>query len=166
MATLRKKVLSGKITGKEYVEMVYRHLEMRALGFLEEEPSSEEMAAPAAAASGPSRESRLKAIAKGMARNIIVKDRKHFLRTYKRCFLGHEAVLWISRSEAISLKDAVMLGQLMMSCGLIKHATGRKSFRNDNSFYQFTDAGLQKPSSTTKFLALAQAGYFPRSLCP
>ena len=59
MATLRKKVLSGKITGKEYVEMVYRHLEMRALGFLEEEPSSEEMAAPAAAASGPSRESRV-----------------------------------------------------------------------------------------------------------
>ena len=72
MATLRKKVLSGKITGKEYVEMVYRHLEMRALGFLEEEPSSEEMAAPAAAASGPSRESRLKAIATGMATAIAM----------------------------------------------------------------------------------------------
>lgn len=55
-------------------------------------------------------------------KNVSVKDRRYRFKTYKKCFVGSDAVQWmVSSGTAETREDAVTLGLLMQEAGLIEH---------------------------------------------
>lgn len=55
-------------------------------------------------------------------RNVTIKDRKYRLSTYRRCFVGSEAVQWLVTSgTAQNREDGVRLGQILQDAGVIEH---------------------------------------------
>jgi phosphodiesterase/alkaline phosphatase D-like protein len=51
-----------------------------------------------------------------MRLGITVKDRRYFLRTFRNCFVGDEACLWLKRNLDLRSKtEAVVIGKEMMA---------------------------------------------------
>lgn len=75
-------------------------------------------------------------------RSILdIRDREYGFpaRTYPRCFIGEEAVAamlvaGLARDEA----DAVALGNVLLTAGVIRHVLDEHPFRNAALFYRFT----------------------------
>eukprot|EP01132_Coremiostelium_polycephalum_P005664 gene5664-7050_t len=67
-------------------------------------------------------------------------DRSRFLKKFKDCFVGSEAVTWILKNctSLSNRDDALRLGQEMMNKGYITVAsTSKDFFKDDSSFYIF-----------------------------
>ena len=64
-----------------------------------------------------------------MKNDIEIKDRRYNFKTYKKCFLGNEAVDWLLQSTAANTRvEALFVGQLMVSrCARRGHADGGDS---------------------------------------
>jgi hypothetical protein len=60
-----------------------------------------------------------------------------FRLPYKQCFVGREAVDWISSRLSISRTEAVMLGQRLMDAKLLANLSDRQPFVDADLFYQF-----------------------------
>jgi Domain found in Dishevelled, Egl-10, and Pleckstrin (DEP) len=60
-----------------------------------------------------------------------------FRLPYKQCFVGREAVDWISSCLSISRAEAVMLGQRLIEAKLLYNLSGRQPFVDADLFYQF-----------------------------
>lgn len=72
--------------------------------------------------------------------NVIVKDRRYRLTTYRECFIGAEAVDWLMASRrANTREDAVRIGQALADNGLFEHVLRDHPFRDANLFYKFVD---------------------------
>jgi Domain found in Dishevelled, Egl-10, and Pleckstrin (DEP) len=60
---------------------------------------------------------------------ITITDRKYHLRTWKRCFIGKDAVSWMVadgvQGLVNSVDDAVRLGNIMLQAGVFRHVTVR-----------------------------------------
>ncbi|MDX2169801.1 MAG: mechanosensitive ion channel [Deltaproteobacteria bacterium] len=69
---------------------------------------------------------------------ISVADRRHRLTTYRRCFVGSEAVDWLSLTYEIGRAEAVRLGQSLLERGVVQHVLNEQPFRDGNFFYRFT----------------------------
>lgn len=88
-------------------------------------------------------------------KGIEIKDRKYHLRKYEECFLGNEAVDWMMKNLNLKTRDdAVNLGQLMVSRGVLHHVTDGHPFRDKPYFYRFykidkkaSSLNLRSPSS-------------------
>jgi len=67
------------------------------------------------------------ALAQRMSREVEVRDRQWRLKKYRACFVGREAVRWLTRTAnaAPSEDDAVALGNAMLQLGLIAHVVRR-----------------------------------------
>jgi len=65
----------------------------------------------------------LVALAQRMSREVEVRDRQWRLKKYRACFVGREAVRWLTRTADVapSEDDAVALGNAMLQLGLIAH---------------------------------------------
>ncbi len=78
-------------------------------------------------------------------RNVVVKDRKYRLTTYKQVFIGSEAVQWLVTSGTAQTRDdAVRIGQLLQDAGFIEHCLREHDFKDEYKFYRFilqTDRG-------------------------
>ena len=63
------------------------------------------------------------ALAERMSREVEVRDRQWRLKKYRACFVGREAVRWLTRTANVapSEDDAVALGNAMLQLGLIAH---------------------------------------------
>jgi potassium-dependent mechanosensitive channel len=72
-------------------------------------------------------------------------DRRHWLRVYRGCFVGREAVDWLTMELDLSRDEAVDLGQLLVERGLVHHVLDEHGFEDGNLFYGFTDGA--EPSS-------------------
>ena len=68
---------------------------------------------------------------------VKIKDRRHNLRVYARCFVGSEAVEWMRERFRISRKEAVMLGQRLMDVKHIHHVVDDHEFKDGHFFYRF-----------------------------
>lgn len=70
---------------------------------------------------------------------VSIKDRKHILITYKKCFVGSEAVDWMVKNGIRTRDEAIRLGQKLIDSQFIQHVTkSNKIFKdNDKSFYYF-----------------------------
>ena len=166
---LRLKLNSGKITGDEYVQMVTKQLEMHALGMVNEvnvpmsrkergESEEEDEDGSSGITSGdmvngehwsPS-ESRLRRMCHKMASHVIIKDRRKMLRWCKKCFVGHEAAIYLMSSEGMSKENAVRVGNMMVTLGLIERCTSgsgnaKNYFRDDSTLYRFTRKSKGSP---------------------
>jgi hypothetical protein len=60
-----------------------------------------------------------------------------FRLPYKRCFVGREAVDWISSRLSIGRTEAVSLGQRLMDAKLLTNLSDRQPFLDADLFYQF-----------------------------
>jgi hypothetical protein len=69
---------------------------------------------------------------------VKIENRSQSFRfPYKRCFVGREAVDWISSRLSISRTEAVMLGQRLMDEKLLSNLSDRQPFVDADVFYQF-----------------------------
>lgn len=75
-----------------------------------------------------------------MKESIPVLDRFHFLKPYKRCFLGSEATAWIMEIRNCSLEDALIIGANMIKLGLIYHVKREHFLCDKPYFYRFNSA--------------------------
>jgi Domain found in Dishevelled, Egl-10, and Pleckstrin (DEP) len=60
-----------------------------------------------------------------------------FRLPYLRCFVGREAVDWISNRLSISRSQAVLLGQRLIDDDWAKNLSNQEPFEDSDFFYQF-----------------------------
>jgi potassium efflux system protein len=68
---------------------------------------------------------------------VAIADRRHRFSTYRRCFIGANAVDWLMRREDLSRAEAVQLGQRLVERGIIHHVLDEHPFRDGAYFYRF-----------------------------
>lgn len=72
------------------------------------------------------------------SQGVEVKTRwQSFRLPYKRCFIGSEAVTWLTLQLSIDRHEAEILGQQLMDENLIYHILGKERFKDAALFYQF-----------------------------
>ncbi len=64
-------------------------------------------------------------------------DRRHLLRTHRRCFVGQHAVDWLVRHEGLTREEAVSAGQRLLERGVLHHVLDEHDFRDGNFYYRF-----------------------------
>jgi potassium efflux system protein len=70
---------------------------------------------------------------------VPIMDRRHLLTVYRRCFVGREAVDWMTRALGLTRAEAVAVGQLLVERGDIRHVLDEHGFKDGNFFYRFHD---------------------------
>ncbi|MGK7948693.1 MAG: pleckstrin/ G-protein interacting- domain protein [Xenococcaceae cyanobacterium] len=68
---------------------------------------------------------------------VSIKDRRYRLLLYPKCFVGSEAVEWMSLNLHLSQEQAVRLGQRLIDERFIHHVTDEHPFINSFFFYRF-----------------------------
>jgi len=71
---------------------------------------------------------------------LDIRDRKYGIppKTYPNCFVGSEAVeKLIEEGIAGNEEDAVRIGNMMLSAGVIHHVLDAHAFKNEHLFYRF-----------------------------
>ncbi|GAB4210733.1 MAG: hypothetical protein OHK0012_01760 [Synechococcales cyanobacterium] len=76
-----------------------------------------------------------------MRQEIDISDRRWRVRVFLRCFIGSEAVTWLSQYLQISRQEAVALGQTCLKQGLFSHVVSEQDFADDHYFYRFRQDG-------------------------
>ena len=70
--------------------------------------------------------------------NVPIQDRRYRLTTYRRCFVGEEAVAWlVSEGLADDVDAAVTLGNRLLDQGLFHHVVRDHRFKNAHLFYRW-----------------------------
>lgn len=87
---------------------------------------------------------------------VEVKDRKRGILTFKRCFVGSEAVDAMLQAGLVhSRREAVILGQqLMESTPRFRHVTGAQTFKDKTLLYRFCE---DKPSGIGQWFPLRRS---------
>lgn len=85
---------------------------------------------------------------------VEIKNRKYRFRTYEQCFIGSEAVTWISMHIGCTRDQAVQFGQRLLSMFIIRHVTGEHNFDDQNLFFEF-----QQPILEFCFQPILQKGH-------
>tara|TARA_R110002050_G_scaffold60265_3_gene133793 strand:+ start:1452 stop:1946 length:495 start_codon:yes stop_codon:yes gene_type:complete len=78
---------------------------------------------------------------------IVCKDRRHFIHSYKNCFVASEAVDWILANvrKAGSRQDGVVIAQTMQKKGYIVHVSEPgKLIQDDFNFFRFTSTAPRR----------------------
>jgi hypothetical protein len=69
---------------------------------------------------------------------VEIKNRSQSFRLpFVRCFIGREAVDWMSAKLAISRPEAVALGQRLIADKWLKNLSNQQPFEDADFFYQF-----------------------------
>ena len=99
---------------------------------------------------------RLERMAKVFRECVDIGDRRFRLKTYKRCFVGREAVdMLVNTRVANTRSEAVEFGRtLAREMNLFSHVTGDHAFCDDYLFFRFNDAGV-KPNKRVLPIVLA-----------
>lgn len=69
--------------------------------------------------------------------SLTVKTRRYKLKLYHHCFVGSEAVDWLSANLKISREKAVKLGQQLVKAKIIYHVKNEHDFEDGELFYRF-----------------------------
>jgi potassium efflux system protein len=64
-------------------------------------------------------------------------DRRHWLRVYRDCFVGSDAVAWLMQHEGLSRNEARVLGERLAELGWIRHVLDEHGFRDGGLYYRF-----------------------------
>ena len=88
---------------------------------------------------------------------LEIKDRRYNLKKYPQCFVGSEAVAWLTKNLNISSEEAIKIGQRLVREKWIHHVFDDHDFKDGNFFYRFywdEDELIQKAEP-----AFAKFGY-------
>ena len=68
---------------------------------------------------------------------VEIKNRKYHFKTYKKCFVSKEAVIWLKAYLNCDANTAVAVGQRMVDLGFVQHVVDEnKPFENGFYFYR------------------------------
>jgi Domain found in Dishevelled, Egl-10, and Pleckstrin (DEP) len=90
-----------------------------------------------------------------LASSVKALDRTYHLRSYPSCFLGTEAVAWLSTQYKLTPDKAVALGAALQTLGMLHHVTHEQPFANTPNFFRTavsTAAERLKPGPLLKQL--------------
>jgi hypothetical protein len=68
---------------------------------------------------------------------VAIRDRRHLLNLYPKCFVGHDAVEWMMRSAGLTRDEALSLGGILVERGWIHHVLDEHGFEDATYFYRF-----------------------------
>jgi len=68
---------------------------------------------------------------------LEIRDRRHLLQHYPRCFVGRDAVRWLLEHEGLSRREALRAGALLVERGLLRHVLDEHPFADAGYFYRF-----------------------------
>jgi Domain found in Dishevelled, Egl-10, and Pleckstrin (DEP) len=71
-----------------------------------------------------------------MASHVKTLDRVYNLKSYPSCFLGTEAVDWLTKQYAVSKDGAVKLGAALQELGMLHHVAHEQVFGDEPFFYR------------------------------
>jgi potassium-dependent mechanosensitive channel len=74
------------------------------------------------------------------AGGVDVRDRRHRLTVFARCFVGSEAVDWLVEREGLSRAEAVIVCQRLLARGVFRHVRDEHDFRDGHFFYRFRNS--------------------------
>jgi potassium efflux system protein len=69
---------------------------------------------------------------------VAVLDRRYLLTVYRQCFVGRDAVDWMTRTLGLTRVEAVELGQLLIDRSIVRHVLDEHGFKDGNYFYRFS----------------------------
>jgi hypothetical protein len=75
-------------------------------------------------------------LAQVMSSGVKSVDRSYRLSSYPACFLGTDAVQWLSSQYSCSAEIATQLGQALLTLGLLHHVVHEHAFENAEFFYR------------------------------
>ncbi|KAK7385262.1 hypothetical protein VNO78_30976 [Psophocarpus tetragonolobus] len=78
-------------------------------------------------------------IVRKMKECILVKDRFYKMRRFTNCFLGYEAVDFLSEDQYLERKEAVGFARKLASKLFFQHVLDENLFEDGNSLYRFLD---------------------------
>ena len=73
------------------------------------------------------------------AEGVSISDRRHLLTLYPKCFIGRDAVDWMTRTLGLTREEAVLGGQILVDRGAIHHVLDEHGFKDGNFFYRFRE---------------------------
>jgi Domain found in Dishevelled, Egl-10, and Pleckstrin (DEP) len=76
------------------------------------------------------------ALCAALASNVPTQDRTYNLKHYPSCFLGKEAVDWLTKEYAVTKDDAVRLGAALQELGMLHHVAHEQLFGDEPFFYR------------------------------
>eukprot|EP01088_Endostelium_zonatum_P019374 TRINITY_DN6652_c0_g1_i1.p1 TRINITY_DN6652_c0_g1~~TRINITY_DN6652_c0_g1_i1.p1 ORF type:complete len:735 (+),score=190.23 TRINITY_DN6652_c0_g1_i1:151-2355(+) len=87
---------------------------------------------------------------------VPVKNRKYHFRTYRKCFVGREAVDWLCKHlKTISRTEAVAIGANMLKLKFFQHVVDeQKPFLDDYFFYYFVESDKNDITEFSDFAAM------------
>ena len=71
------------------------------------------------------------------ASGIMINDRRYNLKVYPKCFVGSEAVQWLTERLSITQQEAIRIGKRLLYRGIIHHVLDDQDFKNEYLFYRF-----------------------------
>ncbi|KAG4200711.1 hypothetical protein ERO13_A05G230500v2 [Gossypium hirsutum] len=81
----------------------------------------------------------LAVIVQKMKATIVVKDRLYKMRRFTNCFLGSEAVDFLSEDQYLEREEAVEFGQKLASEHFFRHVLDENLFEDGDHLYRFLD---------------------------
>ncbi|CAI9116377.1 OLC1v1017507C4 [Oldenlandia corymbosa var. corymbosa] len=78
-------------------------------------------------------------IVRKMKDNIVVKDRFYKMRRFTNCFLGSEAVDFLSEDQYLEREEAVEFGRKLASKLFLRHVLEENMFEDGSHLYRFLD---------------------------
>jgi len=97
---------------------------------------------------GDNDEKELEDLTNRLKTGLEIKDRKYLLTNYPKCFVGSDAVTFMSKQGIAPTRvEAVNLGKLLLAANIIRHVTKDHDFKDENKFYRFT---ADEPSHGSK----------------
>jgi len=84
-------------------------------------------------------ENQLKNIVEDMRQlgGITIKTHRVNSQVFPKCFVGSEAVAWLTNHLKIAIPEAVQLGQRLVDESLVHQIEHKNIFKNDNLLYRF-----------------------------
>lgn len=78
-------------------------------------------------------------IVRKMKESIVVKDRFYKMRRFTNCFLGSEAVDFLSEDQYLEREEAIEFGRKLASKLFFQHVLGENLLEDGNHLYRFLD---------------------------
>ena len=71
------------------------------------------------------------------ADGLNIEDRWYYFKRYPQCFIGRDAVTWLSDTQNVTRASAVNIGERLVRRGIIQHVVNEHNFKDDYLFYRF-----------------------------
>lgn len=107
-------------------------------------------------AAAPPEPASLLSLAQALPTGVEVKDRRYQFQNYPQSFVGSEAVEWLMRTQGLTRRQALEVGQELLQAGYIQRLdVPGGDFQEGNTFYSFPTQVTPLPTTVPDPIAPA-----------